>query len=36
MKRVILLQTSKKTGPEVKKKIMLNSAEHEVFPANKC
>ena len=29
--------TSKKVpGPEVIKKIMLNSAEHEFFPAHKC
>ena len=24
------------SGPEVIKKIMLNSAEHEIFPAHKC
>ena len=23
-------------GPEVIKKIMLNSAEHEIYPAHKC
>ena len=25
-----------KSGPEVIKKVMLNSAEHEIFPAHKC
>ena len=23
-------------GPEVMKKIILNSAEHEIYPAHKC
>ena len=24
------------SGPEVIKKIMINSAEHDIFPAHKC
>ena len=29
-------QCRHRSGPEIKKKIMLNSTEHEIFPAHKC
>ena len=31
-----LITSNPKPGPEVIKKFMLNSAEHEIFPAHKC
>ena len=27
---------TQKTGPEIKKLFMLNSSEHEIYPAHKC
>ena len=35
-KHIKLGCTCTKNWPEVIKKIMLNSAEHEIFPAHKC
>ena len=31
-----IMKVITKLGPEVFKKIMINSAEHELFPAQKC